>query len=107
MTKPLQTVTPFHPSPTILDLTSKSPQAEDFEKGLKNTNDRLSRLENCCGMLDESTKNLEAQLTQINETFGSKLQDMATAINSLTKSPNCRNQKAPKPHNRPVMNLDL
>jgi len=56
-------------------------------------------------MLAESTKNLEVQLTQINDTFSSKLQDMATAIKNL--SPNRRNQKVSKPYDQPVMDLDL
>jgi hypothetical protein len=44
--------------PNLINRTSSSPQVVELEQGLKSTNDRLSRLENCCGMLAESTKNL-------------------------------------------------
>ncbi len=91
--------------PNLINRTSSSPQLVELEQGLKSTNDRLSRLENCCGMLAESTKNLEVQLTQINDTFSSKLQDMSIAIKNL--SPNRRNQKVSKPYDQPVMDLDL
>jgi hypothetical protein len=107
----LHTVSPTTPStadishPNLTNRTSSSPRVIELEQGLKSTNDRLSRLENCCGMLAESTKNLEVQLTQINDTFSSKLQDMATAIKNL--SPNRRNQKVSKPYDQPVMDLDL
>jgi hypothetical protein len=49
--------------PPTIPATSNPPQVKELEKRLKDTNDIVSRLENCYAMLADSTKNLEFQLT--------------------------------------------
>lgn len=79
----------------------------DLETNLYNTNDRLSRLEECCGKLAESTKSLEVHLFNINNNMNTKLTEMSVAISKLNISTDHRSHKLPKPHDGTVMDLDL
>jgi hypothetical protein len=92
---------------TVSEITVSDVESiKKLETGLHDTNNRLSRLENCCGMLAESTKNLESQLTQLTTSVGSKLHDMTIAINKVN-SPNNRNKKAQKSSDNQIMDLDF
>jgi hypothetical protein len=66
-----------------------------FQKELLNQNDRLSRLEECCGLLAQSTKNLETQFMLMHDSVNAEFQEMTTAINNIN-DPNRRSNKQQK-----------
>ena len=108
--QPIQTVTPttrctveVTPPPDSNDAS----RFQSFEQNLVNQNNRLTRLEECCGQLANSTKNLQTELAGMNETMNSRMSEMAAAIGRLTTSPNYSNHKAQKSHDSPIMDLDL
>ncbi len=78
-----------------------------LEVSLHNQNNRLTRLEECCGILAQSTKDLQTQLANMNDTMHAKMNDMAASIAKLSTSPNLRHYKSHKPHDSPTMDLDL
>ena len=66
-----------------------------FQEDLLNQNNRLSRLEECCGLLAQSTKNLEAQFMIMHDNVNAKFQEMTTANNNIN-DPNRRSNKQQK-----------
>jgi hypothetical protein len=58
-------------------------------------------------MLAESTNNLGIQLNTMNETFHTKMDKMAAAINNLDTYSNRRHPKSQKSSDTPAMDLDL
>ncbi len=86
-----------------------------FQEDLLNQNNRLSRLEECCGLLAQSTKNLEAQFMIMHDNVNAKFQEMTTAISKINSpntainkvtSPNRRSNKLQKPLHDNNMDLD-
>ena len=91
------------------------PSNNAFQEDLLNQNNRLSRLEECCGLLAQSTKNLEAQFMIMHDNVNAKFQEMTTAISKITSSntvinkvpsPNRRSNKLQKPLHDNNMDLD-
>ena len=105
------TVTPVEIQTIGGFLTSSNedtPRHKSLESNLLSQNHRLTRLEECCGLLAESTKSLQNQLTTMNESMQNKMNEMASAIGCLTTSPNSRgNSKVQKHHDNPTMDLDF
>jgi hypothetical protein len=107
--QPPTTVTPAinrasnHPPSRDLENSNHQP----LEVSLHNQNNRLTRLEKCCGILAQSTKDLQNQLANMNDTMHAKMNEMAASIAKLSTSPNLRHYKSHKPHDSPTMDLDL
>ncbi len=84
-----------------------TPRIQTVEENLANQSQRLTRLEECCGMLADSSKALQTQLSDMNTNMNSRMNEMAEAIEKLYTSPNRKNTKAQKPYDRPTMDLDF
>jgi hypothetical protein len=84
-----------------------SNRIESVESTLLNQNTRLLNLEDCSAKLATSTKNLENQLSSMNDNIFTKMQEMANAINNLNSSDyKRRNPKALKPSEDLTMDFE-
>jgi hypothetical protein len=75
------------------------------EKTLQNQNTRLLNLEQCCNLLATSTKNLENQLTSMNNSFFTKMDQMAKTLDHLNAYPNRKHTKVSKPSDDSIMDI--
>ncbi len=107
---PLQTVTPA-PQPQINiplpSSTEDDPRNLIAENNITNQNHRLTRLEECCVILAESSSNLQRQLVDMNNSLNSRMNEMAEAIGKLHTYPPDREAKLHKNHDNPPMDLDF
>ncbi len=69
-------------------------------------NARLSKLEECCTMLAQSTKNLETQMIHMHENVNQNFLGITEAISHLTTY-DMRKNKMPKSIQNPAMEMDL
>jgi hypothetical protein len=105
-----QTVTPAPPPQINIPLPSGTEDDSTnpiTENNITNQNHRLTRLEECCVMLAESSSNLQRQLVDMNNSLNARMNEMADAIGKLhTYSPG-REAKLHKNHDNPTMDLDF
>jgi len=107
---PPQTVTPAPPPQLNIPLppgTEDDPRNLVVENTLTNQNHRLTRLEECCTMLAESSTTLQRQLFDMNNSLTSRMNEMSEAIGKLCAHSPGREAKLHKNHDNPPMDLDF
>lgn len=96
---------PANPPQEVREATTDR-QLQHLETNLSSQNARLSKLEECCSLLAQSTKNLESQIIHMHESVSVKFQNITDAITQLSTSDN-RRAKVQRSQPSLAMDLDL
>ncbi len=75
---------------------------ELLEENLTNQSNRLSRLEDCCSKLADTTQALTVQMSAMNDNVNLKFQEMAVTITNIKLSPNRKSTKVQKNNNSSI-----
>jgi len=96
-------ITPTLVTPQTSNLPARQPpQTKNLEDSIAQQHNRLSRLEECCSKLADTTQTLALQMSAMNENVNKKFQEMSTSISNLKLSPNRRSNKLQKNHNSTI-----
>jgi hypothetical protein len=79
-----------NPQPT------RNRELETIEENITDQNNRLSRLEDCCSKLADTTQVLALQMSTMNANVNQKFQEIAVQISNIKLSPNRKSSKAQK-----------
>ena len=106
-TRNTSTVTPGLPKPQENPIqphpqTTGTRTFESFEENIKNQNNRLSRLEDCCSKLADTTQELALQMAVMNDNVNLNFQEMVVKIANIKLSPNRKSTKVQKKDNSSI-----
>ncbi len=92
---------PTYPSKTTYDT-----KLHTLEENVQNQNNRLSKLEECCSTLADTTKTLASQMMVMSNNMNTKFRELAVTINQVHNSPNRRSNKQHRNSGTNQMDLD-
>jgi hypothetical protein len=69
---------------------------------MNNQSNRLSRLEDCCSKLADTTQALALRMSAMNDNVNLKFQEMAVKIANIKLSPNRKSTKVQKNDNSSI-----